>query len=161
MNHTGVTADSLGWLCCVRVQKSSYWSCIGERLSMRQMWLKVHTGAKLIYRGWGKWQNMMRSWNGNAFSIPGPFIWEIHLHTGSVDPCHKSHNTLNRVSHNAPFVTEMCTHVYIFVTKWCIVGHMTDASWDLCKRTNMDVLFAVCLNKLVKRHNVHVVSQWW
>ena len=29
------------------------------------------------------------------------------------------------------FVTEMCTHVYISVTKWCIVGYGTDAFWDL------------------------------
>ena len=29
------------------------------------------------------------------------------------------------------FVTEMCTHVHISVTKWCIVGYDTDAFWDL------------------------------
>ena len=35
------------------------------------------------------------------------------------------------ISHNAPFVTEMCTCVHISVTKWCIVGYMPDALWDL------------------------------
>ena len=43
-------------------------------------------------------------------------------------------------SHNAPvlyptmphFVTEMCTCVHISVTKWCIVGYLPDALWDLC-----------------------------
>ena len=42
-------------------------------------------------------------------------------------------------SHNAPvpypimhhFVTEMCTCVHISVTKWCIVGYLCDALWDL------------------------------
>ena len=29
------------------------------------------------------------------------------------------------------FVTEMCTHVHISVTKCCIVGYGTDAFWDL------------------------------
>ena len=32
------------------------------------------------------------------------------------------------------FVTEMCTHVHISVTKWCIVGCTTGALWDLCNR---------------------------
>ena len=30
------------------------------------------------------------------------------------------------------FVAEMCTHVHISATKWCIVGYGTDAFWD-CK----------------------------
>ena len=29
------------------------------------------------------------------------------------------------ISHNAPFVTEMCTHVHISVTKWCIVVYLS------------------------------------
>ena len=29
------------------------------------------------------------------------------------------------------FVTEMCTRVHISVTKWCIVGYLPDAWWDL------------------------------
>ena len=29
------------------------------------------------------------------------------------------------------FVTEMCTCVPISVTKWCIVGYLSDALWDL------------------------------
>ena len=29
---------------------------------------------------------------------------------------------------------KQCTHVHIAVTKWCIVGYGTDASWDLCNR---------------------------
>ena len=29
------------------------------------------------------------------------------------------------------FVTEMCTFVHISVTKWCIVGYLSDALWDL------------------------------
>ena len=32
------------------------------------------------------------------------------------------------------FVTEMCTRVHISVTKWCIVGYLSNASWDLCNR---------------------------
>ena len=29
------------------------------------------------------------------------------------------------------FVTEMCTCVHISVTKWCIVGHLSNVLWDL------------------------------
>ena len=29
------------------------------------------------------------------------------------------------------FVSEMCTCVHISVTKWCIVGYLSDALWDL------------------------------
>ena len=38
---------------------------------------------------------------------------------------------IRQVSHNAPFITEMCTCVHISVTKWCIVGYGTGALWDL------------------------------
>ena len=32
------------------------------------------------------------------------------------------------------FVSEMCTHGHISVTKWCMVGHQTGALWDLLNR---------------------------
>ena len=35
------------------------------------------------------------------------------------------------ISHNAAFVTEICTHVHISVTKWCIAGYGTGALRDL------------------------------
>ena len=43
----------------------------------------------------------------------------------------KSQNApvLNPTMHN--FVTEMCTHVHISVTKWCIMGYLFNAFWDL------------------------------
>ena len=34
------------------------------------------------------------------------------------------------ISHNDHFVTEMCTCVHIFVTKWRTVGYLPDASWE-------------------------------
>ena len=38
------------------------------------------------------------------------------------------HHTYPTMHH---FVTEMCTHVHISVTKWCIVGYGIGALWDL------------------------------
>ena len=35
------------------------------------------------------------------------------------------------ISQYATFVPEMCTCVHISVTKWCIVGYLSDALWDL------------------------------
>ena len=36
-----------------------------------------------------------------------------------------------QITHNVPFLTEMCTRVHIFATKWCIVGNRTCALWNL------------------------------
>ena len=52
--------------------------------------------------------------------------------------CQKTHLT-NPITHDTyptmhHFVTEMCTHVHISVTKWCIVGYETVALWNLCNR---------------------------
>ena len=49
----------------------------------------------------------------------------------SIDPLHRSHNARvpNAITHH--FVTEMCICVHISVTKWCIVGYLPDALWDL------------------------------
>ena len=46
---------------------------------------------------------------------------------------------LSHKSHNAPFpyptvhhfVTRICTRVHLSVTKWCIVGYLSDTLWDL------------------------------
>ena len=38
------------------------------------------------------------------------------------DPSHKPHNASDQYPIMHCFVTEMCTHVHISVTKWCIVG---------------------------------------
>ena len=49
-----------------------------------------------------------------------------------------SAKTHNNASDKYPtmdhFVTEMCTHGHISVTKWCIVGYRTGVLWDLCNR---------------------------
>ena len=77
-------------------------------------------------------------------------IWNYHLRYGGhfvhgdelikcfmshypwvIDPSHKSHIASDKYSIMHHFVTEMCTHVHISVTKCCIVGYGTDAFWDL------------------------------
>ena len=50
------------------------------------------------------------------------------------DPFHKSHNALGGYLTMDHFVTEMCTHVHISVTKWCLAVYGTDASLDLCNK---------------------------
>ena len=39
------------------------------------------------------------------------------------------------------FITEMCTSVHISVTKWCIVGYLSNELWDL-----WDGLIVFCYN---------------
>ena len=34
---------------------------------------------------------------------------------------------IRQISHNAPFITEMCTHVHISVTNWCVVRYLSNA----------------------------------
>ena len=53
---------------------------------------------------------------------------------GPIDPSHKSHNASDKYPTMQHFVTEMCTHVHISVTKCCIMGYDTDAFWDLWNR---------------------------
>ena len=49
----------------------------------------------------------------------------------AIDPSHKSHNASDKYPTMHHIVTEMCTHVHISVTKWCIVGYGTVELWDL------------------------------
>ena len=65
--------------------------------------------------------------------------FDLNLFGIGIDPSHKSHNALDRYPTVQHFVTEMCTHVHISVTKCCIVGHGSVALWDLC-----DDLIAIC-----------------
>ena len=53
------------------------------------------------------------------------------------DPYKKIPEWIRQISHNAPinFVTEICTHVHISATTWCIVEYATGALWDLCNRS--------------------------
>ena len=55
-------------------------------------------------------------------------------------PIHKSHNALDKYPTMHYLVTEMCTHVHISVTKWCIVGYATVALWHLRKRSALALL---------------------
>ena len=49
----------------------------------------------------------------------------------AIDKSHKSQNAPVPYTAMHHFVTEMCTCVHIFVTRWCIVGYLSDALWDL------------------------------
>ena len=63
-------------------------------------------------------------------NIPKHFI-DFSMFPASIDLSHKSHNALNKYPTEHHFVTKMCTHVNISVTKCCIVGYGTDAFWYL------------------------------
>ena len=58
-------------------------------------------------------------------------------HINPIDPSHKSQNASGKYPTIQHFVTEMCTHVHISVTKWCIVGYGSGTCWDLCDRSIM------------------------
>ena len=57
--------------------------------------------------------------------------WQSNAGLALRVPSHKSRMTSDKYPTMHNFVTEMCTHVYICVTKFCIVEYGTDAVWDL------------------------------
>ena len=61
-------------------------------------------------------------YNQNKEQQNSMYIWDLS---------HNSHNASNKYPTMHHFVTEMCTHVHISVTKWCIVEYGTDALWDM------------------------------
>ena len=66
------------------------------------------------------------------------FILSLVNYYSGTRSCSQLSLHLLHKSHNAPvpyptiqhFVTEMCTHVHISVTKWCIMGYLS-GTWDL------------------------------
>ena len=50
---------------------------------------------------------------------------------GARDPSHKSYDSLVKYLTMHHFITEMCIHVHIYATKWCIVGNGISALWDV------------------------------
>ena len=61
---------------------------------------------------------------------PNNTIWSCYrMSMVRIDPSHKSHNASDKYPIMRHFATEMCTHVRISVTEWCIVGYGTGASW--------------------------------
>ena len=70
---------------------------------------------------------------------PVRFFWVIDHFTVSlhspngmqIDQSHKPHNASVPYPIMHHFVTEMCTCVHISVTKWCILGYLSDALWNL------------------------------
>ena len=59
------------------------------------------------------------------------FTWYIFTRIAPIDPSHKSHITSVTYPTMHHFVTELCKHMHISATKWCMVGYLSDASWDL------------------------------
>ena len=78
----------------------------------------------LVYTGWDL-QNIARNY------AHGWWFASFCQSLVPLDLLHKSHNAPVIYPTIYHFVTEMCTCVYISVTKWCIVGYLFDALWDL------------------------------
>ena len=104
---------------------------------------KVHITGAL----WGESPRVASPHKGlvmwKLFSCHDVIMWRLW------DPFHKPHNALDKYSTTHHFVTKMCAHKHISVSKWCIVDHETVALWDLC---NMSILIPhwrgkICLRK--------------
>ena len=76
----------------------------------------------------------------SAFVVEPYFIvlWPTVLLQDSAVPAtkssHETRNTLTKYLTMHHFVTEMCTHVHISVTKWCTMEYGTSSLWDFYKR---------------------------
>ena len=65
------------------------------------------------------------------------------------------------ISHDAPFVTEMCTCVHISVTEWCILIYLLNALWhfwDDLITCNKQLIYRTEFLALI--HWLQVVVQW-
>ena len=83
-------------------------------------------------RGWLRpmglrWRNVGQT----GIVVAGATCDERLLKRQTIDLSHKSHSAPVPYPTMLHFVTEMCTHVHISVTKLCIVGYLSDALWDL------------------------------
>ena len=92
----------------------------------------------------------------------------------NIGPSDKLHSALGKYPIMHQFVTEMCTHVHILITIWCIVGYGTGVLWDLCNRPNgwMSWVatfeqiylasrrngFLISTNKLITTHNMYFLD---
>ena len=79
-----------------------------------------------------------------------------HSSPESIDPSQKSHNTSDKYPTMYHFVTEICTHVHISVTKWCIVRYGTGALWDLCSQSIFRTITQRCASNI--NHNELVIK---
>ena len=63
-------------------------------------------------------------WDGVVLSlVSAVFIWIVMLNKSHNAPI--PHPTIHH------FITVKCLRVHISVTKWCIVGYLSDALWDM------------------------------
>ena len=78
---------------------------------------------------------------------------------------------IRQISHNAPFITEMCTHVHISVTNWCVVRYLSNALWGYMRLTQYGIwemgLSAFCssgtslvISDVTLEHEFHIFQMW-
>ena len=84
------------------------------------------------YRYLGAWiSNYTTCCSLGCDNLSMPLICDVLMWCCRNRFLHKSHNAPVPYPTMHHFVTEMCTQVHICVTKWCIVGYLSDALWDL------------------------------
>ena len=83
----------------------------------------------------------------STFQIVPPIVDFHRREHRSIDPSHKSQNASLPYPIMQHFVTEMCTCVHISVTKWCIVGYLSDAFWDLWNGSISDAVWNTTTRK--------------
>ena len=87
-------------------------------------------------------EHLSKSSNVISQALDSSCVWAsaVNISHESIDPSHKSHNALDKYPKMHHFVTEMCTRVQISVTKWCIVGYLSNTLWDLWNRSIWEIL---------------------
>ena len=88
----------------------------------------MHHGTCVTHVPWCMSGSLTRGDGENVSGIPGacaPAILRIWQEAHAIDLLQKSHSV---ISHNAQFRN---TRVHISVTKWCIMGQLPYALWDL------------------------------
>ena len=66
---------------------------------------------------------------------------------------------IRQISTVLHFVTEMCMHAHISVTRWCIVGYETSALWELWDWSNRAYSCLTYFEGKLKKNNLLFISR--
>ena len=93
------------------------------------IWLSLGINGRSFSNSLNRYEVLFAASNNCHRSPVGHCFVLFNRHVAQIPQCTSSVSRKLGAMHH--FVTEICTCVHISVRKWCIVGYMTNAQWDL------------------------------
>ena len=108
-----------------------FYQCLNKRLSKQSIRRWFETPSRSLWRHCNVIECVIRTSSSVEGLVAQSVMWLTVYEQGFNRPVTQILQCTSSISHNTPFVTEMCTCVHISATKWCIVRYLSDALWDL------------------------------